>query len=76
VIFLRKLIIIGGKQKDRISEEWHQYQKGIIIQIDLNHRQLLNSLEYSSPSKVCPDQDPSIVFKAGTVKNRQLYVCT
>ncbi|MFJ5760228.1 hypothetical protein ACIQAA_14080 [Neobacillus sp. NPDC093182] len=73
---MRTLYIVGGQQKDRIADEWHQYQKGVIVQLDLDNKQFIKSLEYISPQEVCPNQDPSIVFKAGTVKNKQLYVCT
>ncbi|MFB3161501.1 hypothetical protein P5G62_011745 [Neobacillus sp. 179-C4.2 HS] len=73
---MRTLYIIGGQQKDRIADEWHQYQKGVIVKLDLDNKRFIKSLEYISPQEVCPNHDPSIVFKAGTVKNKQLYVCT
>ncbi|PAE44091.1 hypothetical protein [Bacillus sp. 7884-1] len=73
---MEKFYIVGGEQKDRVEDEWHQYQKGIIIQLDIDSQQFIDRLEYVSPPEVCPTNDPSIVFKAGTVKNKQLYVCT
>jgi outer membrane protein assembly factor BamB len=73
---LGKLYIIGGQQKDRILDEWHQYKKGVIVKIDMNKNQVESSLEFISPPEARPDNDPSILFKAGTVKNQQLYVCT
>ncbi|PZD94748.1 hypothetical protein DNH61_17520 [Paenibacillus sambharensis] len=73
---MRKIYIVGGQQKDRVTAEWHQYKKGVILEIDIDRFQLLRRHEYVSPPEVVPDQDPSIVYKAGTVVNRKLYVCT
>lgn len=73
---MRNLYIVGGQQKDRILDEWHQYSKGIIVKLDMNSNQVVSSLEYISPQEARPDNDPSVLFKAGTVKNQQLYVCT
>lgn len=73
---MKKLYIVGGEQKDRVAVEWHQYQKGVIVQLDMDSQQFIKRLEYISPPEVCPFHDPSIVFKAGTVQNKKLYVCT
>lgn len=73
---MRKIYVIGGQQKDRITEDWHQYEKGVILQIDLDKYELIKRTEYTSPPNVCPDKDPSIVFKAGTISKKKLYVCT
>ncbi|TYS90030.1 hypothetical protein [Rossellomorea aquimaris] len=70
------IYIVGGKQKNRLAAEWHQYEKGVILKLDMETKQLIDRFEYVSPPEVCPDQDPSIVFKAGTVKEKTLYVCT
>lgn len=73
---MRNLYIVGGQQKERILDEWHQYKKGVIVRLDITSNQVVSSLEYISPQEACSDNDPSILFKAGTVKNQQLYVCT
>ncbi|MEH6948238.1 hypothetical protein V7068_14435 [Bacillus sp. JJ634] len=73
---MKNLFIVGGQQKEKISDEWHQYEKGVIVKLDTTSNHLEKCLEYVSPKEACPPNDSSIVFKAGTVQNRQLYVCT
>ncbi|WEG10996.1 hypothetical protein PU629_12495 [Pullulanibacillus sp. KACC 23026] len=70
------LYVVGGQQKGRIQEEWKQYQKGVILKIDLETREIKPCLNYQSPPEVTPDSDSSILFKAGTLIDNQLYVCT
>ena len=73
---MKSLYIVGGQQKERILDEWHQYEKGVIVKLDTTSNHFERSIEYISPQEVRPLNNPSIVFKAGTVQNRQLYVCT
>lgn len=72
------LYVIGGQLKKRGHKqtEWHAHGKGIIVQVNLKTGTVEPCLEYVSPSEVCPDKDPSILFKAGTIKEDTLYVCT
>lgn len=73
---MNNLFIVGGQQKEKILDEWHQYEKGVIVKLDTTSNHLEKCIEYVSPEEARPLNNPSIVFKAGTVQNRQLYVCT
>ncbi|GGH81497.1 hypothetical protein JOD43_001126 [Pullulanibacillus pueri] len=70
------LYILGGQQKGEIQEEWRQFQKGKILKVDLENMHVQPCLDYVSPQNVCPEPDPSILFKAGTVEGNRLYTCT
>jgi outer membrane protein assembly factor BamB len=70
------IYVIGGKEKNGLNEEWHQYEKGIILKVNSNTGKIHPCKEYISPTEVCPPNNPSILFKAGTIFNKNLYVCT
>lgn len=74
------LFVVGGRQKP-ISEiehkrEWHHYQAGVIARLNLESGAIEPSAEYVSPPDVCPDDDPSILFKTASLVADRLYVTT
>ncbi|MBU8769289.1 hypothetical protein [Cytobacillus oceanisediminis] len=73
---MKKIYVVGGQQKNKVTKDWQQYNCGVILQIDIDQQELIKRTDYISPPEVSPDYEPSIVFKAGTVKNKKLYVCT
>ncbi len=76
----RWLCIVGGRQKNPREivgkREWHHHQCGVIVGIDLGTGKTEVLTTYVSPPEFCPDEDPSITFKAASVLGSRLYVCT
>jgi hypothetical protein len=68
--------IVGGKQRGvpHFAREWKLYQKALILKAQAG--QVEPVLEYESPPEHCPDESPSIVFKAASIKGNRAYLCT
>ncbi len=75
---MRYLYVLGGQQRRHAydRDEWHAYQRAAIVRVDTHTGAVKTCLEYTSPKQVCPDVDPSIVFKAGWIEGKELFVCT
>lgn len=75
---MSQLYILGGQQKSNAPEreEWQAYQAGVLLGMDVETGDLSEVVRYVSPPTVCPEDDPSILFKAGTLANGRLYACT
>lgn len=75
---MHHIYIVGGEQKQdaTLKEEWHGYKRGIVLKVDLENQTATRCAEYETPAEFCPDEDPSILFKAGTLSDNQLYCCT
>ena len=77
----RRLYVVGGQQRTLRPltagvQDWYEYQKGIILDLDTGSRQATLAVEYVSPPEACPPESPAILFKSGTVVDDRLYVCT
>lgn len=73
------LYVVGGRQKPSASEqegEWRHYGQGLILAVDQETGVLDPMVEYTSSPDVCPPDDPSILFKTGTLVGHQLYAPT
>lgn len=71
------LYITGGRQRTFVeTDEWRQYGKGVIVRVDTATGDRETCVEYVSPPDVCPKEESSITFKAGTLAGDHLYVCT
>jgi hypothetical protein len=75
---LSKLYIVGGQHKNDAhrKKEWHRSKKGIVVQVNPMTETSEACLEYISPADARPTEDPSILFKAGTVMSDRFYLCT
>lgn len=74
--YLEKYYIIGAQQKNQIFKDWEMYQKGLIIKVSPENKSAVKCAEYTSPPEVCPKENPSISFTAGTMCDNHLYVGT
>ena len=74
------LLVTGGKERKDANklEEWQRYKCALILHLDINQNniKIIKCFEYVSPPKVCPNKNPSIAFRAGTLKKDKLYICT
>jgi len=74
----RFMFVTGGKErKDGYKlKEWHRFECGLILKIDIDKQEATECVRYVSPTEVCPEEKPSILFKSATLKNNKFYVCT
>jgi hypothetical protein len=74
------LYVVGGRQKPGATgrtPEWHLWGGGLIVEVDLARGEVRPCAEYVSPPEACAaEDDPSIVFKAGTLDGDRFYACT
>jgi hypothetical protein len=70
--------VTGGRQRLERggSLGWRTYDRALILRIDPCDGQARKMVEYETPLEIRADEDPSIVFKAGTKVGDRLYVCT
>jgi hypothetical protein len=73
---VQSLYLTGGRQKSRSAEEWHAYELAIILRVELSTGKIASVMEYTSPPEVCPDSEPSLMFKGATLSKDRLYVAT
>ena len=75
-----QLLVVGGRQRKRALDldEWHAYDRGVIVAIDPETGSSRTVVEYQTPAEFCADRDPSIVFKAGDLRQEagRIIVCT
>lgn len=68
--------VIGGEQRNvpHVAKEWRLYKKALVAKIERGrvHR----VFEYETPPEHCPDESPSIVFKAASIEGDRAYLCT
>jgi hypothetical protein len=77
----RRLYVAGGQQRSlrplsAVGQDWYEYQKGIIIELDTAAATGETRVEYVSPPEACPPDSPRILFKSGTLVGGLLYLCT
>jgi len=72
----RPLWIVGGEQRGvpHFAREWRLYQRALVVKAEGGR--LERVLEYQSPAEHCPNDSPSIVFKAASIKENHAYLCT
>lgn len=74
-----KILILGGTQKKTalpVREEWHLYHAGLMIELDAPDGPSVLLKRYVTRPEACPAEKPSSIFKAGTLRDGVLYVCT
>lgn len=76
-----RLYVAGGQQRalrplTASQEDWYEYQKGVIVDLDTTAGTASTAVEYISPPEACPPEAPAILFKSGTLVGDRLYLCT
>jgi hypothetical protein len=68
--------VVGGEQRGvpHFAREWKLYKKALVVKAGAGRVERV--LEYESPAEHCPDESPSIVFKAASIKDNRAYLCT
>jgi hypothetical protein len=73
---MNKIYLAGAKQKSQVLQDWEQFEKAIVLEMDLSNQKITKVVDYLSPPEVCPDNNASISFTAATLSNQQLYIGT
>lgn len=74
------LYVVGGRQRIARSvldneQTWYEYEKGVVLQIELATGSAQTCLDYLSPPEAAGNNDP-VLFKSGTAEDGRLYLCT
>jgi hypothetical protein len=56
--------------------DWYEYESGLVVELDVATGRAATQVEYVSPPEVCPDEDATILFKSGTLRGDELFLCT
>jgi len=77
----RRLYVAGGQQRalrplSAVGQDWYEYQKGLILELDTASGTATSHVEYVSPPDAAPPDSPRILFKSGTLVGDELYLCT
>lgn len=78
---VRRLYVAGGQQRalrpmTAVGQDWYEYQKGILVELDTATGDAQTRLEYVSPPEATEPDSPRILFKSGTLVDDLLYMCT
>ena len=73
-----KFVVTGGGQRSRAvwSQEWKHYEQAIALTVDWDTGSAERLIEYNSPEDAISEKDANIVFKAGSLIDGKLYMCT
>jgi hypothetical protein len=77
----KRLYVAGGQQRTLRGltadmDSWYEYQKGVILELDSPSGDTRTVVEYVSPPEACPEEQPAILFKSGTLVGDELFICT
>jgi hypothetical protein len=76
---MKGLYILGGRQKETLlkaKDEWNLFERALILELDPESGASKVLVNYETPLDARPDEDPSILFKSGTLRGNRLYACT
>lgn len=78
---MNQVYVIGGEQRNLRSllsgsQDWYEYQKAVVMRVNLLNGAVERVLEYVSPPEACAAQNPVILFKSGTLEHNRMYLCT
>lgn len=70
------LWVAGGEQKQsfRQLDEWNKFRAAVVVRVEDGRAERV--LEYISPPEHCPDDRPSVLFKAATIDGDTAWLCT
>lgn len=75
---MRPIYLVGGEQKLDLKhhDEWHMHRAGKIVRLDPESKSAELLVEYQSPRELCPDDDPSFLFKSSTLRDGKFFTCS
>jgi hypothetical protein len=78
---ITRLYVAGGQQRSlrpmsAVGQDWYEYQKGLLIELDTASATAETRVEYVSPPEAAELDSPRILFKSGTLVGDELFMCT
>lgn len=74
---MASLYVVGGVERQRHSaEEWTIFRKGRVLRVDLETKGGEVFFDYISPPATCAGDQPAILFKAASLYDGNLHLCT
>lgn len=74
---MSSLYVVGGVEWPRHSaEEWTIFRKGRVVRVDTKTKQGEVLFDYVSPPAARPRGQAAVLFKAATLRDGCLYLCT
>lgn len=76
---MTSLVILGGRQRTvglRMREEWRFFDEARVIGLDTATGETSVRMRHETPRELCPEIEPSFVFKAGSWDGSHLLLCT
>ena len=77
---MTKLIFTGGRQSESnlsyFNKEWNNGVSGVIFEYDTKTEQIVEKINYQTPSENRPSKNYSISFKSGSIYEKKLFVTT
>jgi hypothetical protein len=70
------LWVVGGEQRlsFRQLDEWNKFRAALVVRVEDGRAERV--LDYVSPPENCPDDRPSVLFKAATFDGDTAWLCT
>lgn len=70
------LWVVGGEQRLSFRQlpEWCKFKSAVVVRVQDGRAE--RALEYVSPPENCPDEWPSVLFKAATFDGDTAWLCT
>ncbi len=75
---IESVYITGGQQRPGafFRDEWSCFGRGLIVRVDCRTRTAYPVTDYISPTENRPEDNASVLFKAGAIRGDELFVCT
>lgn len=73
-----KFLLTGGGQRDNAawSQEWKHYERAMVVSLDWVSGKKDVVIDYTTPLEYLAEKNANIVFKAGSIIDDKLYLCT
>ena len=73
---MTKLLVTGGRQTMSFQRkpEWHLYEEALLVELDTATGSAEAVMNYKTPAGLCPEDDPSYVFKGASFDGDELLV--
>ena len=72
----QRVLVVGGRQRRGGNPEGYRYEAGVICELELPEGRCRQVFEYQSPPDCLPADGGSILFKAASLVEQKLLVCT
>ncbi len=76
----RAMYVMGGRQREArklfANSDWYEYEKGVLLHVDVDSGGVDTLMEYVSPPGTRVDEEPQVLFKSATLVDDLVYATT